>query len=83
MVKINNMKVKQVTKKDRFKPVTIEITIETEKELLNLWNRMNVSPSIISSASSHNNVPFDKVNDGEVTLPVWQELNNIKKERKL
>ena len=33
---------KAIVKSEGFKPITIEVTIESEDELLTLWHRMNI-----------------------------------------
>jgi len=47
------MKVKLIDKKEepKFKPFTIELTIESETELRNLWGRLNAAAGIFNKGS--------------------------------
>lgn len=46
------MKVENVTPKPskKFQPITFTVTIESEKELQEMWHRLNVSPSRLKYA---------------------------------
>lgn len=50
-----------VEKTTEFKPIKIELVIETKDELLELWHRLNVCPVKIAECSSSNRYhPFPK-----------------------
>jgi hypothetical protein len=69
------MKVKTHTKVVAFEPVTIEITIETTEELLNLWHRTN-----ISAASIRDHYPPTKnspIGVGDAS-ELWEILDSIR-----
>lgn len=42
------MKAEITSKKKEFEPITIELTIESEEELCNLWLRASLGPYIIN-----------------------------------
>jgi hypothetical protein len=71
------MKVKTHTKVVAFEPVTIEITIETTEELLNLWHRTNISAAAIRDHyASMKNSPIGVGDASEL----WEILDELKKE---
>lgn len=60
------MKAKILDEKE-FTPVTIELTIETEEEFLNIYSRINLALSTISNGYRNGindkHTPFDEVLD--------------------
>ena len=54
------MKVKQINNEEpiEFKPIQIELTIESEDELLELWHRLNIGFHSVKDSSSDYRKPF-------------------------
>lgn len=69
------MKVKTNTKVVTFEPVTIEITIETAEELLNLWHRTNMSATAIRD--HYNPTKGSPIGVG-TTSELWEILDSIR-----
>lgn len=44
------MKIVDTTKPERFRPITLEITIESEAELVELYHRMNITQTDVKNA---------------------------------
>ena len=66
------MKVKKTSQE--FRPITIELTIESKDELLDLWHRMNMSPRRIEkSYSGTQQRPFSKGN--VASREIWKLLD--------
>ena len=69
------MKVKTNTKVVEFAPITIEITIETTEELLNLWHRTNISAKAIRD---HYTPPKNSpIGTGDAS-ELWEILDSIR-----
>jgi hypothetical protein len=51
------MKVKNITKEKTFEPITLEITIESEDELVDLWHRLNLSIKHVNDNSDTSFLP--------------------------
>ena len=70
-----------------FKPIMLNILIESQEELANLYLRFNTStvnirdcvPNIAKSMSSR--CKQIVANDSSSHMPVWEELSKITKER--
>jgi len=45
------MKAKIIEKENKFEPITIELTIESEEELCDLWHRVNTNEIEIISTN--------------------------------
>ena len=60
------MKITRILETREFQPITLEITIESRKELSNLWHRLNIAPAKVKD-NSHA--------DGPVRFHWMQEVN--------
>ena len=69
------MIVKTKETKKEFKPFTIELTIETEDELYELWHRLNLGFDDIREKSCHNVHDYPFPNTYTIT-PFWSVLDN-------
>ena len=49
------MKATSKRKETGFEPIELTITIESKKELVELWHRLNVSPNYIKKSNSYEN----------------------------
>ena len=60
----------------KFKPVTIEVTLETEFDLYALWNRLNIPYATVKDVASHGYsiAPFCDKND---TYPLFDVVDDI------
>jgi len=73
------MKVKNITKEDKtFDPITIEVVIENQMDLADLWHRLNAGAYTVHEGS-------DKVTPnwraGPSGNPLWVMLDDIARER--
>jgi predicted SpoU family rRNA methylase len=68
------MKVKPVSDVNPFNPITIEITIESEDELKELWYRLNVPNSIVKEHGGSFKVtpPFSF----NLTIKLWRMIDS-------
>lgn len=55
-----------------FHPFSIELVIETEEDLYDLWARLNLSPDTVRENNS-SDVP---VPDGYTSVSLWDVVNN-------
>lgn len=73
------MKVKSLTEKKekRFKPLKLELVIETEEELAYLWNVTNFAPRIMIEAIDWSDWTLPKdVCSNFNHVKVWDKLND-------
>ena len=73
------MKIKVQKTKKEFRPLTLEITVETEGELRALWHRMNCTFSSIISESDSPKYPCS-ANDDMHLGDIWKAIDNELKE---
>jgi len=71
------MKAEVKNESERFQPIELTITIESEQELCDLWHRFNVSDMIINAESKSLKYPAN----GDATF--WLVLEKLVKENKL
>ena len=64
------MKVEITTEIDSFKPIELKITIESEEELCDLWNRVNTSMNDIPKENFLKHECFDSIG-------LWTKLNRL------
>ena len=57
-----------------FQPIELKLTIESERELCNLWHRMNVSEDTVNR---NTNEDIRYMCNDEGTLEFWRELNQL------
>ncbi|MBT7930264.1 hypothetical protein HN682_10250 [Candidatus Peregrinibacteria bacterium] len=57
---------------DRFEPITIEFTFETEAELYDMWHRYNVHHDAIMEKST-----IGKKHDTLAHSPIWKFISGI------
>ena len=75
------MKISIVKQEKTFKPIVLNITIESEEELCELWHRMNAPGSILVESSEYSETNFLVHKPGSFdTTPLWEELNYIVKD---
>lgn len=75
------MKVKTYDGDVEFKPVKVQLTIESENELLELYHRLNISMDVIKkNRSKYVSLPS---NEGSVTRIFWEAVEKLCKSRKL
>ena len=61
-------------------PIKLELTIESEQDIINLWHRMNTQCNVINTAMSCSS-SIKKECTYDSTL--WNVLNQLKEERKI
>jgi len=62
-------KIIEKEKEKKFEPIVVELTIESEEELCDLWHRLNISPSTIEA--------FDNYNIGQLKYGVYGKSNSF------
>jgi len=72
------MKVKVNNKE--FQPIELTITIESEKELCDLWHRLNLSKNEIDS---YINTKLKYESSTQSSFSLWEILNNLVKKYNL
>lgn len=68
------MKVNITESEPKFDPIKIEITVESEEELRELWNRFNIQDSEIFSKSQSGGYPLKRC-PSDTTINVWRAIN--------
>jgi hypothetical protein len=70
-------------KNDDFKPLTLNILIETKDELFDLWHRLNISGANVRDAygDKETEVPFS--DDEGSTYELWSLIDDAVKQRNL
>ena len=68
------MKIKQINIKNKFQPIELNITIESEQELCDLFKRLNISDAVVNKA----NFVTTKYQSNDVMIDdLWEELNEL------
>ena len=57
-----------------FQPIELKLTIESERELCNLWHRMNVSEDTVNR---NTNEDIRYMCNDEGVLEFWSKLNEL------
>ena len=74
----------EIEEEPKFKPFKLEITIESEEDLVNLWNRMYLTNKSIDSFNPHGSskLTLSKTNwkQSRIGADVWIELEDKAKE---
>ena len=72
------MKISIVKQEKTFKPIVLNITIESEEELCALWHRMNIAGSTIRDTSQYSGTN-DLKHDPTSACPqlLWRELDGL------
>ena len=73
---------KTETKSKPINPVTFEVTIETEEELLSLWAALNSSTVTLRQNSGKYEAMAKRVN-GDLTMDLWNAVDQITDELNL
>lgn len=69
------MKVEIKEKEQEFKPIKLEITIESKEELHELWHRLNIAPCDLEPYATGRRIPFNR--SWNFTYSLWDEINNL------
>lgn len=76
------MKVKILETRNKFKPITLEVVIETEQELCDWWLRLNVAGKIVDEAQDVNYFNY-KALVGVSDEVLVKELTQLCKQKEL
>ncbi len=66
------VKVKEVVKK--FEPIELNITIETEEELCDLWHRLNISDPVVLGGIT-DKLKYNLIEDRDYKL--WSKIDEL------
>ena len=72
------MKIEEINKKQEFQPIELKITIESEKDLCDLWHRFNTSIYNVNK-EGRGKLKFGAIRNQHV----WRFIDNIVKSRGL
>lgn len=76
----NKMRVRELEKSCSFKPIVVEIVIETEDEFSELWHRINATGSSVKIGASNTiNLPTHFSNCEKI----WELMEKIRIEKGL
>lgn len=74
------MQVKNKEDDEKFKPITLEIVIESEEELCSLWHRLNINSEQLDPVySSKDTLKYPIRND----RILWEHLDGLVRKRNL
>ena len=75
------MRHKVIQNKTGFEPVTIEITIESRDELVDMWKRLNLGSYVVDQ--EHKDSIYSLYDSRcENTYSLWKSLDDILKEKR-
>lgn len=75
--------VKDTLNDKKFKPITLEIIIESEKELCSLWLRLNFDASLVNKTNSNSIHSVKHPCESGDSLTLWGVLDNLCESRNL
>jgi hypothetical protein len=68
----------KVTSKPAFSPITIEVVLESERDLADLWHRLNIGALVVNENSSRVSTAWQA---SMASGLLWEELDKIALER--
>jgi len=78
---MSKVRIIEIEQEPKFKPFKLEITIGSEKELINLWHRMNISVNYFMDNGYYpEQIKCSPDYDSQFISEIWQELEVKAKE---
>ncbi len=72
------MRVREKTEEPKFHPVKIEIILESEEEIAELWHRLNISKFQLSEyIKEQNEFTFDTMGNSSTIIELWRIIDSI------
>ena len=67
----------EIENKEKFTPIELKITIESEADLCELWHRFNIGDYTLEGKEPYNSKHILKHLKGEGDYRLWKELDKL------